>query len=734
VALAAALAAAGSPASALPVRVTLDWASAKPASAPARAHIQAVRTAGFTQGGVPVEAEAGPDGVVLDLGDGVWELQAAAPGYWSPRAEVAVSGQAPASVLLALWPAAALHGEILTDGGGSLPREVEARLTAVPAHPGPSHAELRCAIEEGTWSCPGPAGVFDVQLETASYAPRYAWDVTLQAGASTDLGPTVLRRAASVFGRATRSDGSNPEGPCRATLQADGARRGSPEPGPGIASEDDAILSVPLSRRGFFHAVGLTAGSQVLSVECPAASARRALRVQADGETRIDPPLLLEELTLAVAVTPKVDGEGRPWQLTVDATAPWARRIADKATVSADGGWLRRGLTAGSYRVAVQSADGTPWLQRVFGLGPGSGPLSLQVGVVPVAGQVRLGTQPLRARLVFFNEAGGEPLTIASDEDGRFEGLLPVAAGVLETRWTVEAHAAQPPINRRLEGVRVQATAGDAKAWLELALPMVAVRGTVVSEDGALQKGAAVTFEDTSNGARTVAATDEAGSFELAELPAGSYTAVAQSADGVSAPTAIEVVDGVESELKLVLNGSERVAFYVVSDQGPVPDAAVQVWMAPGVPRNFTRTDRDGRFEVDLPPGTTDLGLTVGAAGHALKLTRRVVPQEQTIVLGASAGRLVLDLEARGRPGGDVTTPYLVHDGAIEAAGALAGWGAAPGAGGASTVIEAIEPGAYALCLAGPDELATLWRGSLPSERCRQGSLAAGGTLTLSPP
>ena len=97
---------------------------------------------------------------------------------------------------------------------------------------------------------------------------------------------------------------------------------------------------------------------------------------------------------------------------------------------------------------------------------------------------------------------------------------------------------------------------------------------------------------------------------------------MAESVEGVSERTALEVVEGVESELHLVLNRSERVAFYVVSSQGPVADAAVQVWTAPGVPRGFTRTDRDGRFEVDLPPGTTEVGLTVGAPGHALKLTR----------------------------------------------------------------------------------------------------------------
>jgi len=744
--LAAALVLWGSAAPAVPVRVGLAWPADRVAPAVARVHIQAIRTAGPRVGGPPVEAETGPDGTTLDLGGGVWQLQASAPGYWSDGAEVTVEGRTPASVRVALWPAASLRGEILTDGGGPLPRDLEVRLSAVPSHdrelaapgatptapaPSPSRATMRCLIDGGAWSCLAPAGVFDVQQDAAGYAPRYAWDVRLDAGATTDLGRTIVRSGPSVFGRAVRSDGSNPPGPCRATLHENVTRRGSPEPDPESADGETSV-AVSLTRRGYFHFVGVAPGDHLLGVECPAASAFHELRVAAEGETRVD-PLLLEEVTLDLAVMSKVDVDGRPWQITVEATTPRWRRIADKASVSAEGRWLRRGLTAGSYRVAIQSSDGTPWLQTVVGLRADSGPLSLRVGFVEVAGRVRLGALPLPARLVFTNQAGGEPVTLISDDDGRFQGLLPAAPGVLETRWTVQAHAARPPINRRLEGVSVRSATGEA-AVVELALPTFAVRGTVVSEAGEPESGAQVTFEDTHSGARTVTATDDAGSFELSELPPGSYTAVADSTHGVSERSPLEVTEGLESELHLVLVPSERVTFYVVSGQGPVADAAVQVWIAPGMPRAFARTDADGRFEADLPAGNTEVGLTVGARGHALKLTRLTAASEQTVTLAASGGRLVLDLQPPGRPGDGSATPYLVHDGAIEAAGALAGWGGLDTSSAGPTVIEAIEPGIYALCLASPEELAGLWRGPLPSSRCRKGSVEPGGTLTLSLP
>jgi len=723
----------GVEAAAVPVRVDLEWPSGRPARA--FAHVQARRMAGPTEAGAPVEADIGPDGLVLDLGEGAWQVQGSAPGYWSAEAEVVVDRMRPPSVRLGLWPAASLHGEVQTSGGDPLPGDLAVRLSARPdlaGNTGAPGADLRCRIDDGAWSCVGPGGRFDVQLEAAGYVPRYEWGVRLGTATSTDLGPTVLRRAASVFGRAVRRDGSNPQGPCRATLRAfDVTRRGSVQPDPDPASETDTSVSVLLSRRGYFQFVGVPAGGHVLAVECPAASAVRELRVQADRETRIDPPLPLEELTLDIVVTPSADLEGRPWQLAVDATVPRPRRIAERATVSADGRWTRHGLTAGTYRVGVKSADGTQWLQRFVELREGSGPLSLRLPFLPVAGRVRLGTRTLRARLVFSSESGGEPVTLTSDDDGRFEGWLLAARDTVEGRWTVDVHAAQPSIHRRLEGVSVPPARGETSAWLELELPLVAVRGTVVGPGGEPEPGAQVTFEDAA-GARTVETADDTGSFERPELPAGSYTAVAESAAGVSERTALEVVEGVESELQLVLKPSTRVAFQVVSGQGPVADAAVQVWIPPGVPRSFTRTDAGGRFEADLPPEATEVGLTVRAPGHALKLARLSLSDEQTITLGDSRATLVLDLQRPGPAVDGSTTPYLVHDGAIEAAAAIID-GDTAGRGGPA-VVDAVEPGVYALCLVAPEEVAALWRGARPRDRCRSGSVEPGATLTLSPP
>jgi hypothetical protein len=755
--LVAALFVSCSQAKAVPVHVSIDWPGGMTASAPVHAHIEAVWTAGQANGNIPaaVEAESGPDGVVLDLSEGVWQVQASAPGYWNQGTQVAVAPGTPASVRLALWPAATLHGEIVMSEGETSPDALDVRLSAIAAPgdettaqqasvarpaPNPSRADLHCRIEKNIWSCPGPAGLFDVQLEAAGSTPRYVWSMNLRAAATTDLGRTDLRNTPSVFGRAVRKDGSNPPGPCRATLQPDAERRSGPGSDPERAPAGEASASVPLSRSGSFQIVGVQPGRHVLSVECQGASGFHELIVQANGETRIGPPVPLEELTLDIAVTPKADPAGKPWQLTVDATAPRLRRIADNATTLADGRWTRHGLMAGVYRVAVRSSDGTLWPQQYFELNEGSRPVSLRLAFVQVAGRVLLGADPLRARLVFLNEAGGEPVTLSSDDGGNFQGLLPVEPGVQETSWTVDAHASDPPINRRLVDVNVPSVAIGTRARLELTVPTIAVHGSVVSQDNQPQRGIQVTLEDSSK-VRTTVATDDTGSFEIPELPPGKYTAVTESGDGVSELTPLEVVDGAESELKLVLSPSRRVPFYVVSNDGPVSDAAVQVWIAPGVPKSFTHTDRDGRFEVRLPRGIAEVGLTIGAPGYAMKLTRIAVPSDSDpspdkgkITLSASAGTLELDLKPPGATPEAAITPYLVHNGAVEYAGRLTTWGTDRPSGDGSGEVEAIEPGVYALCLvADPAQLTALWQGKLPPDKCHTDSVEQGRTLTLSP-
>ena len=234
------------PLSGLPVHVTLVWAGGTPSSPPASVHIAAIRTAGTSAGGPPVQTEGGSTGMFLNLGEGVWQVQASSSGYWSVPVEVVVQRQVPASARVVFWPAASLQGLITTAGGEPPPDTVEIHLSATPnaaaqksAQPapgaGPARADLRCPVQGGRWNCFGPAGIFDLKLMASGYAPRYEWGLFLKAGQTADLGRADLLRTASVFGRIIRKDGSNPPGSCRATLLPSVERRG-----PGEPDEDEA--------------------------------------------------------------------------------------------------------------------------------------------------------------------------------------------------------------------------------------------------------------------------------------------------------------------------------------------------------------------------------------------------------------------------------------------------------------------------------------------------------------
>ena len=312
-----------------------------------------------------------------------------------------------------------------------------------------------------------------MRLEAAGYVPRYEWGVSLKSAQSVDFGKTELLKTASVFGQVIRQDGSNPPTPCRATLRPDMERRGPAEPDqePEGGPDGKTSHSVALNRRGYFQVVGVTPGRYALAVACQAASGFKNLTVQANSETRIDPPLVLEDLTLDIAVTPKTDPAGQPWKLAVYETGPHYLLIADGAMTSADGRWTRHGLMAGNYHVVVSGSDGTAWLQKYFDFGKNSGPLSLRMGSMGVAGRVMMSSQPVRARLVFTNNAGGAAATLMSDDNGRFQGLLPAAPGVQPSSWTVEAHVVQPPVTQQLLDVIVRPAAGGATTWLDLDLP-----------------------------------------------------------------------------------------------------------------------------------------------------------------------------------------------------------------------------------------------------------------------
>lgn len=745
-------------AGAVPVHIALDWPAGAPATTPVSVHIQAVRITGEQTKAAPVEADATPSGTVLDLDDAVWQIQASAPGYWSQQTDIRVVRQKPVNMRFSMWPATFIHGEF-SGAEGDQPQFVKIQLsadphsanaianssaTAIRSEPTPSHAELNCPVHEVSWSCLAPAGLFDLRLEVAGYTPRYVWAMELKPAENIDLGRSELRRGGSVFGLVVHKDGSEPIDSCRALLQVDLSRRGGPGAEPENPPVNEPNFSVPLGKRGSFQFDGVMPGRHILLIECPEGSAFREIMVQADGETRLDPPVRLEEQVLDLALTPAVDPDGQPWLLTVEATSPRLRRIADRAALASDGHWSKRGLMAGNHHIIVSCSNGTTWLQRDVDVGAVSGAVVLHLTSQRVAGRVLLGSLSVRSKLLFANDVAGSRVALESGEDGRYLGLLPFDSTLQETSWVVDAHVTQPSTDRRLQDVNIPRVAGEGTALLDLVLPTIAVRGVVVSEEGEPQSDTQVTIEEA-GGFKTTTSTDDAGNFQMSDLALGKYTAMAESPDGVSDRVPFNVTVGSESELKLIFRPLPQITFTITYNHDPVEDATVQVWTAPGIPLAFAHTDQNGHFKVKLPPGTTEVGLTVSASGHALKMVRIPVATDSdpsqtqdanTVTLDDPGGSLVLKFQPRENTLDNTAPFYLIHNRAIQDARTIASKGAeqAGASGDGSAEIDLIEPGNYALCLLKDlSGVAAIWQGILSAESCSIGTLEQGHSLTLQP-
>lgn len=735
------------PAWTFPVHVKFTWPYGVPDSA--GIWVRATRILGETANAAPVKTNAGLKGTILYLSRGVWQVKAFAAGYWNQGTQVTVSGLAQASAQVMFWPAASLYGEIKTEQNESPPHAVEVLLianstsTSQPA-PGPTQAVLSCPVKGTRWSCLAPSGVFDVRLQAGGDVPRYEWQVHLRTSEDTDLGQIPLERALSVFGRAVRRNGSAPLGPCRASLQPYAVRGGTNNPPP-----DEKTFTVPVNPLGYFQFIGVMAGQHIVTVECTSGSGLRVSQVQPDGETLIDPPLELQDLSLDIAITPRTDPRGMPWRLSVYSTSPRLRRIVTAATTSVDGRWMRNGMMSDSYRVAVRDSNGMEWLQKDFNLHPNSGPLVLHLSFVQVAGQISRNGEPVRARLVFSNQNGGEPVNLTTGDDGTFKGRLPIAAGAEETEWVVTAHVTHPKSVQRLAGVNVPTVAPGTRAWLDLELPSIPVRGTVTLANNQPQSRVRVTFRATGSGYQTTTSTDDAGNFEVSYLLPGKYEAIAKSSYGISDPTPFTVTGGSESRLDLILRPYLHVPIHVLSGQKePIYDAAVQVWVAPGIPKEFGKTDQSGVLTVSLPPGTAQIGLIVGAEDYAMKLSKmpisappdanggRSPSDRNTVTLTPIGGTLILNFEPDDGFLDPSASLYLVYQGAVADARTLSGWGTDQS--GTDTLgpaeVDGIAPGKYALCVVMTrSQLAALWRGKVPPTTCSTGTVSQGQTLTLTP-
>lgn len=675
---------------------------------------------------------AAPGNASLALAAGLWRLRAEAAGYWSPPLEIwrADDGQ-PSAHTLRLWPTGSLAGAVDVSQDMPRPDELTIRFQATPPAAGPPLGRLVCPLQDDRFRCSLPAGVLDLRVRASGFVSHYRWSASLPAGSTLDLGRLELRPGASLVGWVETVDGvSFAERSPQLVLRA-------AQPPASGADEDPSRrrllrLTTGATDRGFFHFDGLPPGRYEVFAKLDGyATAQAEIDLYAGAESELREPLLLgPPRTLEVELTPPTGATGRPWHLTL---VRWQdrRAVGDvEAVASLDGRWRQEGLPEGDYSLTIADAAGARRLHHRFRIGVEAPRLLLEVPFVRVHGGVRLGDEPLAARVIFGGEFGAVSVPLTANEDGTYAGTLP-RAGV----WSVTIEATDLPVRRELE-VRVDEAeaSGEDGARVDFALPDTRIDGRVVDAEGR-PVGRAFVFLLPGRGIETIQRPVSAdGSFEIRGLPPGRLQIHAEGAGLHSEPVAVELVEGRESPpVLLSLEANLTVAVEVRSASGPIPGARVlAIPIVPNAHAPIVTTGVDGRARLrHLPVSARQVRIAVSAPGFAFRLLRAPVVDRQTIAVEVDqlGGTLGVELEGNDPRAGEHVV-FLSRDGARIAWQVLLGLAENSRAatdGGVRTVLPAMEPGRYAACVAAAGEPLDA---AVPL-RCSEGRLDPLGHLDL---
>lgn len=218
-----------------------------------------------------------------------------------------------------------------------------------------------------------------------------------------------------------------------------------------------------------------------------------------------------------------------------------------------------------------------------------------------------------------------------TDGDGRYR-LMPPTGGtyvvICATAGTYQPHAALVAVaDQTVRHDILLAGAGRLTGTVRLAGSGRGVGGVVV------------TLVDVRGNVTRVATTDKAGRYAFADLPEGTYTLAAGSADhqpvavSVAVPAGAEITQDVELAGRCRLTGTVR----ALTTGKPIEEAAVTLIDHDGDVVASTLTGPDGVYAFDdLPEGTYTLAAT-GYAPRAVSVQLTSGdPVETTITLGPS--------------------------------------------------------------------------------------------------
>jgi hypothetical protein len=583
---------------------------------------------------------------------------------------------------------------------------------------------LPCAVAGRTFTCQVPARLpIDVEVSAPGFVPHYLWDVLLKPGPAPQDRILTLLPGASLAGWVT-TEGGRPAGQATVSLRG----------GPAVKS----------NARGFFQFTALAPGLyHVRASSRELASGLVPAPVVRGEERRLAPLRLDAPASLEVTVDPAVDEHGDPWLVRLTtADGSHGDEIVSRAPIASDGFWRKASLSPGRYRLSLLDARGDTVHGADLELVPGPNSERVVLRGVRASGTVTVGGRPLAGTLKLAEVKSG---VRASYEvrDGAFAGTFPHFVPAA-TRWIASLRSADPPLKRTIEDVvPVQVTATDVR--FTIALPDGRIEGVVRDAAGRPAAADVITTqafpspEDKGEQSFIEAQTDPAtGRFTLEGLEEGDYrvyaTAPGRRAEESQSEVAAVRADEEPGQVELVLKESIVVSGRVMGPGAtPVAGASVIVFArdAPDVLARRRATDETGRYTARLPAGTRDAVLIVSAAGVGHSILGRGVPANRTIDV-ALYGTGTVDLEP-GATDADPGGLVLLHDGGYETWLTLGMWNRMSGGFEHSPWrLPLMAPGFYRLCrsltLADP---AAFLAGRVSGERCDEGTLEPGRTLTL---
>ena len=683
----------------------------------------------------PIESSIKEGGSrTFDLKDGViWSIRAEGDQVWSPERFVQTDQQA-RSVQLPVFPTGQVRAKVKLARIGEMPGILSVRFQPSEGFGKDRSAEagaVDCPVKEGTAQCAVPTGTLDLRISGSPYSPVYRLGTEIEPGVVSTLDPISLVRGASISGFVVSESGD--PAPAGTTVKISVGGSADPRFDRRLSLVDSTAHT---DEYGFFQFLGLLPGHYTVVAESKGFAPARLgpIEARADLESALSDPLVLADpIKLDLGVDPARDPWGEDWRIELSQVDPESDRWLNTVEGStAEGRYIRKGLSPGTYRLAIIGSEDTRWLEQTVQLSAGEEPLFLQIPILHIEGSLSLGHDPALGELWFGTRHGERRVRFDLDEQGEFDGALP-GPGRWRLEWIPEG---QGRVSVALPPVEIP---DEPRVTLDLEVPDTRLVGKVVDRQGEPVEGATVTAVGGDKGSTpSRVETDEDGSFSLLGLEPGAYAVKAQRASAASAMVPVDLAEGRDApELRLVLQETAPLYGRVESGGRAVAGARVTVWpdlgSSAGVSFLTAVTGPDGLFQVEAPADAEQLNVLAIAPGFGTRLANLPRSGDGLLVVEMNPNPGSLDL---GSLEAFDPSTYVVHDGAFLTLQAFLQIARRFGGGlrGGAATISGLDPGNYALCR-GAGALSAL-RASVfaAAPFCNYGVLPPLGTLKLEPP